>query len=121
MVAKRAAPPPAPAPTTFVLRGVLTLNHGWLRSGTGSCTGSGGFSDIHVGAQVVVTDAAGAVIAVTELGEGVVLDKECFFGFRAVAVPLGRGFYGVEVTHRGRVQFSESDAREELGVGLTLG
>jgi len=76
-------------------------------SGT-SCRGTGGFGDIREGAQVVVTDPAGATLALGSLGVGVAkAASACVFPL-AVTVPAGRKIYGVEVSHHGRVQYEES-------------
>lgn len=76
-----------------------------------------GYDDIHPGAEVVISDDTGHTLAITNLGPGHVGDSyRCEFKFTA-RVAAGKHFYGVEVTHRGVVKFSES----QLGdVALTL-
>lgn len=76
------------------------------------CEGWKGYDDIKPGAQVVVTDAAGKTIAVGSLASG--LPKRdpnddqravsCSLEFN-VDAPGGNEFYGVEVSHRGRLQY----------------
>jgi len=86
-----------------------------------------GYSDIRYGAQVKVTDAAGAVVGVGSLGRGVFMVdpglgdpfRLCAFPFSVVDIPGGRGPYGVEVSHRGIVLFAEADLADEIT--LTLG
>jgi hypothetical protein len=86
-----------------------------------NCFGTGGYTDLRGGASVVVTDAAGVTIAVTSLRAGEIdLSGEpdvCALRFEA-QVPAGKGFYGVEVTHRGRVQIPEAQlGKVELAIG----
>lgn len=122
-----AAPPPAPTDTTtaktIVVSGTLDLTGDVLVGGgdATTCSGWGGYDDIQPGATVVVTNPAGTTIGVGELATGKTINSEpprqCQFAFR-IEVPAGLGFYGVEVSHRGRVQFTEADAPY---VKLTLG
>lgn len=91
------------------------------RTAKASCIGQGGYSDIHNGTQVVVTDADGRTLALgrltgAEVGGG--LDV-CAYTIRIGDVPGGHDFYGIEVSHRGRVQYSRSDVEKPLH--LTLG
>lgn len=121
-------PPASAAGGTFAARGTLRLADGigpaWPLGE--SCSGRGGYADIREGAQVTVTDSTGAVVALSELSDGVVTDnpelqgsKVCEFAFSLRDVPAGRGIYGVEVSHRGAVRFQEVDMFRDIG--LTLG
>lgn len=122
------APAPAPStPATITVTGNITLrlpNFEW--STAGGCWGRGGYDDIRQGAQVVVTDNAGETVAVGKLAAGqpqkdpadASRATSCTFGF-TVSAPAGRGFYGVEVSHRGRSQYAEKDLERPLE--LTLG
>jgi hypothetical protein len=122
----RALPPAAPA--AIAIDGTLELDGvvgpGW-KVGV-ECWGNRGYDDIREGAQVTVTDRDGAVLALGRLLAGVVTDdprlegaKTCVFGFTVLAVPAGKGIYGVEVAHRGIVRFEE--AKLAAAIGLTLG
>ena len=78
-------------------------------------------SELREGANVVVTDASGNTVAVTSLQAGKWENRDgityCRLPF-SVRVPSGKGFYGVEVAHRGRVQFTEA----QLGAAVvTIG
>jgi hypothetical protein len=75
----------------------------------GRCTGTGGFSDLKTGAEVVISDDSGKTLAISSLTAPVTGDVagRCIFGFSA-DVPAGKHFYGVTVTHRGAVKFSEA-------------
>jgi hypothetical protein len=88
-----------------------------------TCAGMGGYGDIAMGAQVVITDESGTTVAVTELGVGKLIGsgatRECQFEFSASSVPAGKSFYGISVTHRGTIQYTEDQLRN--GVELTLG
>lgn len=110
------------APAMVSVRGAITIadtqggwETGWVDT---ACDGAGGYADIDSGAQVVISDDAGRTLAITRLGDGVKKDGGCRFPIVPVAVPAGRGFYGVEVTHRGVVKFPEarlSDAELTIG------
>ncbi len=124
------------------VRGNITLGLGdflWS-DGTGegnvgpNCAGDGGFNDITTGATITVTDATGTVVAVGELGssfpelveDGTDADGQtvyratsCRISFTIPGVPAGHRFYGVEVTHRGKIQVPEGELSES--VELTLG
>jgi len=106
----------------FVSRGSMTLSdsdHNGIRFSGTSCEGSGGFSDIHTGAQVTVTDQSGKTVGISELQQGsYAAGNNCAFPFQ-VKVPSGLKFYGVAVTHRGTVQYSETQMRS--GPALSLG
>jgi hypothetical protein len=85
-----------------------------------TCTTGGGFDDIRQDAQVVVTDAAGKTIALGQLGGGSwKRDVGCIFLFTVPDVPAGEKFYGIEVSHRGRVQHTAEQlaAPLELSIG----
>jgi hypothetical protein len=84
----------------------------------GSCHGIGGWNDIMAGAQVTVTDAAGSTVAITQLSEGIGTTDSCDFDWSA-QVPAGAKFYGVEVAHRGRVQFTPQQLVTDASTSLT--
>jgi hypothetical protein len=104
---------------TIKVSGSLTLGSrdGVLRLGS-TCTGASGYDDIHAGTQVVATDESGTVIATGSLLPGEPSGNACRFRF-AVTVPAGKKFYGMSVSHRGTIQYTESDLRH--GVELSLG
>lgn len=115
--ARPSTPVAATTPATFTARGALQLDDVGPKWKTGSgCAGSGGYDDIQGGAQVVVKDRAGTVLAIGELAAGLVDHhptiedaKICLFLFSVFNVPAGQGIYGVEISHRGVVQFNEAD------------
>lgn len=124
-------PAASSSPTVFQINGSITLDlpdFVW-DDDSSTCVGTGGYDDIHVGAQTVVTDAAGTTIAVGsivddipqvgDLIDGTARATSCVFRFRVQDVPADKGFYGVEVSHRGRLQYPEAEASKELT--LTLG
>lgn len=87
-----------------------------------TCAGDGGYDDIRAGAQVVVTDADGGTVALGELSQGrmdgSVPDATCQWRFTVADVPAGAGFYGVEVTHRGALQYTEQELRSPISLSL---
>jgi hypothetical protein len=106
---------------TLQLAGLADAN---LRSDGIACDGTseaagGGYSDVATGVQVVVSDSAGKTIAVGALSRGATKGQSCVMPFTVGGVPAGKGFYGVEIGHRGRLQYPEADLRH--GLALTLG
>ncbi|MGW3608922.1 hypothetical protein ACWD6N_03385 [Micromonospora sp. NPDC005163] len=127
-------PEPAPAaavsaaPAARVVTGTLMLGDpdGVAWDSTTGCRGSGGYDDIAPGAQVVITDSAGATVGLGKLGNGVMETAPgattadgCKFNFTVKDVPTGKNFYGVEVSHRGKVQYPEQQLFGAFA--LTLG
>lgn len=76
--------------------------------------GSMGYSDISEGTEVTLTDQDNKVLAVGHLnGAG------CSYAFELDNVPTGEKFYGISVSHRGTVHFTEAEMR--AGPVLSLG
>jgi hypothetical protein len=96
----------------ITVRGSLTLTNtsgsGVTTLIDGTCEGRGGGSDIAQGAEVVLSDDAGKTLTITVLGAGRPTRNSCLFQFSAT-VPAGRKFYGVSVSHRPPVRFSEAE------------
>lgn len=70
-----------------------------------ACSGKGEYADIGQGTQVVISDAAGKTVGLGKLGTGLHEERGCTFRF-AITVPPGLQFYGIEVSHRGRLQYA---------------
>ena len=91
----------------------------------GDCQGEAGFNDITAGAQVVVSDATGKTVALGSLAGGMYdknatgIDIPCTFPFTVTGVPSGQSFYGVEIEHRGKQQYTAAQLASP--VTLTLG
>jgi hypothetical protein len=102
------------APKTFTAKGGVVV------SGNTCDSMSSGYDDITKGAGVAVKDPAGKTVALGELSEGHNVDAGCAFLFTIKDVPSGLGIYGVEVTHRGVVQYKEATL-EKNGAVLGLG
>jgi len=110
------------APEIFTFGGMFALEDidGFAVNGS-HCVGEEGYDDISAGAQVTVYDRSGAVLAIGGLGPGLVDDGyNCVFRIRVEKVPAGHGLYQVEVSHRGKVAFSEAEGLAG-DVTLTLG
>lgn len=104
---------------SFTASGVMVLSDSDGYSVSTTCSGKGGYADITEGASVTVTDAAGATIAVGRLGAGHLETAGCTFDFSIPDVPSGKGFYGIEVEHRGTLKYSEADiSKGGLKMGL---
>lgn len=125
----RQEPAAAPSkPAVFQVTGSISLGAGdfiWNASPP-SCAGDGGYGDMKVGTQAVVSDAAGATLALGSIVEAkpeVATDgspgaEGCTLRFLILNVPAGQKFYGVEVSHRGRLQYTEAEARKDLSLTL---
>lgn len=107
-----AAPSPAPITVGGALRVPRSLSGGFSQE----CVTGGGYSDIKEGAQVVITDEANKTIALGHLEGGTLDGARCVFPFSLPDVPAGHRFYGIEVSHRGRLQYTA----EQLAVSLQL-
>jgi hypothetical protein len=103
---------------TIEVNGRLTLT-GRSTMSNGSCLGDGGYDDIHGGAQVTVTDQADTVVGIGALANGSRIDGGCEFLFIVKSIPAGKSFYGVAVSHRGTIRFTEAQMKDR--VALTLG
>lgn len=86
-----------------------------------------GYGDLYVGQQVVVSDSGDRIIATGKLTkckfsplESAQQARGILFSFSIPRVPA-RGFYQVEVGHRGQVTFSQRDLeRSGWKVALNL-
>lgn len=96
--------------STFTASGKLGLVA--VDAASDDCSsGTGGYSDIHEGASVVISDADGKKLAVGSLKAGKDIgDGLCVFDFKVPNVRSGAGPYGVEVSHRGEISFTEKEA-----------
>jgi len=104
-------------PSTLTISGVLELRSASTATDGGHCSGTGGYSDIAAGADVTVTDAAGTIVAIGALGAGTIADMACAFPF-SVSAPAGKGFYGLTIGHRSKVQYSESALAQPVHLSL---
>jgi hypothetical protein len=122
-------PTPASSARPYTVSGSITLGRGqfeWGVNGTSdtACYGRGGYDDLAAGAQVVITDPAGKTVAIGQLRTGTAtvgddqLATSCDLPFTVPNVPAGLGFYGVEVSHRGRVQYPEAQIRGLLSLTI---
>jgi len=121
--------PSSPAASTVTVSGSLTLDLGsgnftWVGDGDTSCSGRRGYEDVRSGAQITITNPDGKVLALGRLGYGRARGTEdgyaddCYFTFEVKDVPAGHGIYGVEISHRGRIQVKEAELQQ---VAMSLG
>jgi hypothetical protein len=103
---------------TFELHDYSIYSSGISSDGS-SCEGSGGYSDIGPGTEVVVKDGSGKMLAHTELGSGTGGAYSCSFSF-TLDVVEGADDYIVQVSHRGELHKSFTELEND-GVALTLG
>lgn len=109
-------------PGEFKLHGAIALNGtGTFYSigGDGKCAGANGYDDLTEGASVVISDSSGKTIAVGSVDGSAASGSVCMFGFDVAKVPSGEKFYGLEVSHRGVVQFTEAEVK--AGPILSIG
>jgi hypothetical protein len=116
-------------PSVFQMTGDFTLEQGQFGWEANECTGRGGYADLAVGAQVVVTGETQQTLALGSIvGSFAVPDPDdtsgggaptsCTLSIRVLNVPAGHKFYGVEVSHRGVVQFTEAEARQSVKLNI---
>jgi serine/threonine-protein kinase len=86
------------------------------------CAGTGGYSDMQLGAVVTVRDGSDKVIATGRIVTSEPLGThQCHFTFRVSDVP-DADFYQVEVSHRGALTFSRTEMDAQgWALALTLG
>lgn len=91
-------------------------------TGSGPCTGTGGYDDIQVGRQVIVEDESGKTLATDDLSLGRTEGFLCVFTFLFDDVPKAE-FYRVHQSgNRGTLQWSYQDMVDSnWSVALTLG
>lgn len=76
---------------------------------SGSCYGSGGYSDIGPGTQAIVTDQNGEILGTSSLGAGTSGTTACVFELSFSSIPTDRSFYSFEVGRRGKITQSRSE------------
>ena len=114
---------PSPTVSTFTVTGGLRLIDKKAHWKLGSaCSGSGGFQDIHPGADVALS-AGGLDVALSPLEPGLAFEDDdlstfCQFVFTLKGVPAGKGIYTLTIGHR-TSKFTEDELRGD--VSLTLG
>lgn len=105
----------SPAPRLAFVSGAFRVPAGPKWTKGAACSRGSKYDDVHVGAQVTITDASGKVVAVADLTAGQVVDSatlpgmttDCLLGFSA-SVPSGAGPYGFTLNRHGVVHFTES-------------
>ncbi|OZF49695.1 hypothetical protein [Rhodococcus sp. 14-2470-1a] len=109
-------------PETFEVLGAITLEDSITTYGLPDgfeCAGKGGYKDIGPGAAVTVTDEAGTLLAKGAIATSSGGSSGCWLDFTVADVPRGKAFYKVEVSHRGELTYTESEA--ESGLVFSLG
>lgn len=109
-------------PETFEVLGAITLEDSITTYGLPDgfeCAGKGGYKDIGPGAAVTVTDETGTLLAKGAIATSAGGSNGCWLDFTVADVPRGKAFYKVEVSHRGELTYTESEA--ESGLVFSLG
>jgi hypothetical protein len=120
------------APPTLTITGTIFLKDEYNRNykiGQICHVTNRGFEDIRQGAQVLIIDNTGTNLAVGNLNAGAVVADPlftpefgggtCQFAFRISNIPTGRGPYGITVSHRGTLTYTEPQLAGTIE--LTLG
>ncbi|PXY20516.1 hypothetical protein BAY59_31310 [Prauserella coralliicola] len=114
----------ATAEDTFTLEGTITLSTDGADlqlndDGSWYCIGANGYDDIAEGTRVTVYDPSGAVLATGALGQGGDSVEPCVLPIAVPDVPGGHDTYQVEVSDRGKIVVSATEAKAGQ-VALTL-
>lgn len=105
---------------TMTVNGTLTIPAEAAGAVNGDpCSGHDAFADIDKGAEVQITDAGNATIALTQLADGNITAAGCTFRWTASNVPTGKNFYGVAVGRRPGTKVPEVQMHSL--VALTVG
>lgn len=106
---------------SHTVTGDLSLSASNNLSAGDSCTGDGGYSDIHEGTQVVVEDESGKTLATGAFGNGTFDGEDCVFSFSFHDVPKA-AYYRIHGGNRGVLQYSYDDmVKANWSVHLSLG
>jgi hypothetical protein len=103
-------------PDTITVAGIVTLtdNEGFVgHSSGGTCAGTGGYDDLALGTSVTVYDGGSAIIGGGYVNAATYNGNACVLAFEIPEIPAGKGFYQVEISHRGKI--SEDEKNVELG------
>lgn len=100
----------------YTIDGHVRLEPGDFTTGGQGCTSTR--ADIHPGAQVMVVDGTGATLTYASLGATVLADGRCSLPF-TLAIPAGRGEYGIDVASYGQLRYLEAELQDL--VELTIG
>jgi hypothetical protein len=103
-------------PDTITVAGIVTLtdNEGFVgHSSGGTCAGTGGYDDLALGTSVTVYDGGSAIIGGGYVNAATYNGNACVLAFEIPEIPAGKGFYQVEISHRGKI--SEDENNVELG------
>ena len=101
--------------------GKLTLHTSSFDKGK-SCRGDGGYSDIHQGSQVTVSNGGGDIITVSDLGEGLADEYgDCIFNFQLKDIPNAK-VYQIEIVRRGKIVYEKQQLKEkDYRIGISIG
>ena len=116
-----------PVASLHTLRGSIAVG-GQIYDTREPCRPDGGFSDMRRGAQVVIKNDMGTVVASSRLGTGVAEPPRlgasttsfCVFPFEVTSVPTEK-FYSVEIGNRSEIVYSFEDLQSAAWqIDLTL-
>ena len=107
-------------PTGFDMEGFVHVAGQGTSEGQ-PCQPGGAYSDLGIGTQVTIYNAAGEPIKLTSIGRSETQGRDCVLVFSAARVPIeGKdAIYSVEVAHRGKVNFTQQQGQIG-GLDLTI-
>lgn len=83
------------------------------------CSGQSGYDDIAGGAEVNITDAGSATVALGQLQDGHYSTAQgCVFHWTVTDVPTGKKFYGVTIGRRPAIKLPEAQMRQLVALSL---
>lgn len=123
------APSATVASSTLTVVGSIVLIGPYSASRTSdageTCYGTGGFTDLTVGARITVTDASDTTVGVGTVDSAVVVVRTdtalrtCRFSFAVDDVPRGSASYSVKIARRDGPAYTEDELSRPIV--LTLG
>ncbi len=97
-------------PPTTAITGTLDLND--IDTALNGCVGTGGYDDISEGANVVVKDQSGRILASSSLNAGTANGANCAYTFTLGGVRADQDQYTLTITHRGDITESATQLRD---------
>lgn len=117
-------PSPTPVPTTelHTLTGTFTLDQDdTVDKPAGDCRGTGGYSDIRSGNDVLVKDETGTIIGTGRTEVETAGVRRCVYAFEVIGLPEAK-FYDVTVGRREGPTWSLADMESmNWHIALTIG
>lgn len=102
----------------FTVTGDLTLAGGGAGKEGAECYGTEVYNDIVPGTQIVISSSDGSTVAAGRLDTGVTRGQDCVFPFTVKHVPQTHKFYGVTISQRGTLTYTQKEMKHPLHLYL---